>query len=412
MIDYYAANYQSPVEVNPTIASAESMVVPSTQKANVPWYQNPGVWSKIGAVGSALLPNNSTFRGFKEAGAYAANYHQAQQLDRTQKKMFANIAAGADPMEGIDSSWTQGLSPEQTMAVNKEGMDRAHQAREETNRDLLTQNTLATGQTYRDYTEQLTKKVEDELQQEELFKQHITDVAEGKVKSKYITPENVEYFKAAGPKKSNEIISEIVKQEEIAKRQGIKTEQVNLGDRIVLVNSQTGLPIQQWTVGQKPAGAGSLKPSAAIITKAENHAFQEMLPEMEKAWMQSLGKDAAAAQKFKDLKKLIGSADPLVAANARSQLISLTPDITNAYRLRVNDITESITSGKGIPPVKGADKAPVDKKILGPDGTPLPPPKPEELDKLVRELTKNGKVPTVEEVRNAYVKKFGNKGAK
>jgi hypothetical protein len=40
-----------------------------------------------------------------------------------------------------------------------------------------------------------------------MFEQHYKDVSEGNVESKYLTKDNAEFFKAIGPKRSNEIIS-------------------------------------------------------------------------------------------------------------------------------------------------------------------------------------------------------------
>lgn len=395
----YSEETLAPPAGTPTSASVEP-------EAKTPWYSNPGFWAKVGSIGSALVGERTPLG---QAGQVAAQYHNAMQLDQATRKVLANAAAGVDPMSGMDAASTMGLSADQITNLTKTGMVRQSELTKEGREAALAENTLATGAVSREYMGALKDKIEDELKQNAMFEQHIKDVSEGTVQSKYITPENAEFFKAVGPKRSNEIISEIVKQEEIAKRQGRKTEQVHLGDRIKLIYSDTGMPLAEWKVGAKPADEGSNKPNASLITKAENHAFQEMLPQMKEAYFKTFGKNEANARKFEDLKKLMGSPDPMVATNARNTLLSVSPDITNAYRLRVNHISDSLHKGQGVPPITGSDKGPVDRALP----TGIPEPKPEDLDSLVKELMKknNGKAPTIEQLRSAYIEKH-KKGGK
>ncbi len=342
------------------------------QPQRVPWYNNPGFWSKVGATGAALLPKWSPL---KSAGEYAASYHNAQQLDAAQRKVLANAAAGVDPMTDMTDADTMGLSAEQIANLTKTGMARQSELAKEGREAALAENTLATGISSRDYMKSLTDKANEELRQNAMFEQHIKDVSEGNVESKYITKENAEFFKAIGPKRSNEIISEIVKQEEIAKRQGKKTEQVHLGDRIKLVESATGLPIQEWKVGPKPADEGtSKKNTAGLISAANKQAFVDLYPEIEKEFYASFkGNKAEAAKKMQELKLMFDN--PNTSEGAMLKMRTMAPNTHNAFTVRSNEVLNSYESGKGTPPMSN---------LIGTPDQPRTSQNSKELEKIMK----------------------------
>lgn len=313
------------------------------------FWENPGFWAKVGEIGSALV-GRATPLG--RASEYAANYHNAQQFSDTQRKILANAAAGIDPMTGITNSDTMGLSAEQIDKMTKTGMTRQSDLAKEAREEKLAENTLLSGDISRKYTKALTDKLEEDAKQNEMFEQHVKDVSEGKIASKYITSENAEFFKAIGPKRSNEIISEIVKQEEIAKRQGRKTQQVQLGDRIKLVDSETGMPIQEWKVGPKPADTGTLKKNTAgLITAANKQAFVDLYPEIEKEFYASFkGKNAEAARKMQELKLMFEN--PNTSESAMMKMRTMAPNTLDAFTARSNEVLSSYEAGKGTPPLR------------------------------------------------------------
>ena len=316
---------------------------------NKAFWDNPGFWAKVGEIGSALVGSKTPLG---VAGKYAADYHNAQQFGETQRKILANAAAGVDPMTGITSSDTMGLSAEQIDKMTKTGLTRQSDLAKEERENKLAENTLLSGDISRKYTKALTDKVMEDLRQDEMFEQHIKDVSEGKVASKYITPENAEFFKAIGPKRSNEIISEIVKQEEIAKRQGRKTQQVQLGDRIKLVDSETGMPIQEWKIGPKPADAGTVKKNTAdLITAANRQAFVDLYPEIEKEFYASFkGNRAELARKMQELKLMFEN--PSTTEAAMLKMRSMAPKTLDAFTARSNEVLSSYEEGKGTPPLR------------------------------------------------------------
>lgn len=379
---YYMTDYKDANLENGASVVAPTQQTPQTTK--IPWYENPGFWSKVGATGAALLPK---WNRLKEAGEYAATYHQGQQLDRAQQRMFANVAAGRSPMEGFTEADTMGLDPKQITDLNKTGVERASALVKEEREGRLADSTINYQNITSGYQKKLEERVNRELQQEDMFVKYLDDVAEGRVESKYINKENLDMFRGLGAKRATAIIEEIVKQEEIAKRQGIKTEKIDLKNKIMLVNSQTGMPIQTWDVGVDPNKTASDSDKSWHFTQADTHAFREMLPTFKAAYFKTFGDNAATAEKFNKLAAMIG--DPQLGPGAISEIVSSAPiNMYNEYVARKNEIAKSLSRNEGIP----ERRAPIDSTGL---------PKAKQTPKEIESIVKN---PGFESTMNSAIK--------
>lgn len=342
----YIKNYED-------LGNATAKTDPILDTGKVPWYNNPGVWSKIGAVGAALLPQ---WNRLKAAGEYASGQHQSNQLNRAQQRMFANVAAGNAPMEGFTDADTMGLTPQQITDLNKTGVERQSALAREGREERQLQNTLETGVVSRNYTSKLAEQIDQELKQTDMFNNYIDDVAKGNIQSKYITPENAQFFKALGGKQSAKVISEIVQEEEKAKRLGRKTEQVNLGNKIMLVDSQTGLPINQWDVGAKPVDKEPKKNTAGLIEKAREESFVDLYPDLMTEIKSKLGGDEAKTMEaMKRIKLMFG--DPKTSGAAMMELRTLAPNSAGTFDARMNEVLGAFEKGEGKPPLR---KNPID----------------------------------------------------
>lgn len=349
---YYTGNYDSEKGVAPSTAPAP------TAEGNIPWYKNPGFWAKTGAVGAALLPK---WNRLKEAGEVASNYHQSVQLNRAQQKMLSNLAAGNDPMEGLTEQDTMGLNQQQVADLAKSGFERQAALSKLAMEERQTANTEKTGEAYRGYLGGLGEKTQFDImkekfqiqkleQDESLWNDYVGEVKEGKRKGDIITAENADMFRAIGSADGRKLISAIAKEREEAKNKGVPTQLVNAGDKIQLIDTRTGVPYYSVNVGAKP---GTEKgDSASIISKAEDIAFREMLPNIKARYFAKFGQNEKTAREFENLSRMIGSKDPMVAANARDMLIGQDKDTSDEFHRRVNRVNSSLKKGEGVPDVE------------------------------------------------------------
>jgi hypothetical protein len=381
----YASKFEEPIVDPALIAAADPNAIDPAQTAeainsgeqyagganrapaSLPWYNNPGFWSQVGGVGSALLSKSPyrSLQGLSAAGGVAANFHQGAQLDLANKRVQANVAAGLDPMQDMTEQETRGLSPEQVSGLSKLG---------ETQR--LLQSQLLTGESSRGYTDVLKQRgqqiIDEKNKQEENFSYMIDAVKSGQMKHDIITPENVDLFKSIGSDHAFDLIKEITKQTEIAKRQGDKVSHVNLGDKIMLFNDTKKIPIDTYPVGAKPKDGGNIPDKSWHISTADTEAFRRLSPMLEKAYLASFGTEEQqlAKKSYQDLTNMIS--DEKKGPGAINAILGkVGPTAYNEFVAHKNEIAASLAKTGQVPsynpPAEGAKN-----NTTAPDSTKIP----------------------------------------
>lgn len=393
-----------PPEVIPPV---ENTVVAPTSTAK-PWYDNSGFYAKLGAVGSALLPKDSPLG---KAGAYASNYHQAQQLDNANKNMLANVAAGKSPTEGLD---TTGLSAEQITGLNKSGLEQEKFKQDK----VMNASTLESGETNRRYQETMMRQVDQNIKLHQNKVTRWDDTIKGwedkTIKlPKFIPEDFLPVLKSMGSESGDALIKELMRESAANPQTTVVTDKK--GGKVHGVDTKTG--VIKWSVNTTPDRSGEGGTKVGFVSKGEEHAFSEMLPQLKESYYKSLGSNAEAAKSLAGVMAML--ADPMKAGQARATLIgAASKEQQKAYRTRVNEVSGSLHDSGEIPePGAGKTKVATPSTELPPVGTPghATLPQGQKVDmKLLREvgskLQKNLKRPaTAQELRDAYAEAAGGK---
>lgn len=337
----YASNFG-----DETLKAAPAPSEAQTQR--VPWYNNPGFWSKVGATGAALLPKWSPL---KSAGEYAASYHNAQQLDLAQRKVLANAAAGVDPMTDMTDADTMGLSAEQIANLNKTGMARQSELIKEEREGRLAENTLATGEAYREYTgiltEQAKQKMEEKTRLDENWATTLSGVESGTIKSKYITPDTLPLFKMLGREESEGVIKKMMEEQARFPKTHIQTDKEK--GEILGIDQENG--IVKWKVQVTPEKKGKEPEDQIGFNRLhKDMAIDDYYNHLLDEYVRTNASDPAAAEKFRQMWTTI---DPTGQKSGREILFSsASPELRQRIYSRIDEYNRKGDKGYGeLPPV-------------------------------------------------------------
>jgi hypothetical protein len=349
----YFKQFTGEPEVPASIVAPEA--TPAQQPTQTPWYNNPGFWSKVGGIGSALVGAKTPLG---QAAQYASQYHNAQQLDATTRKVMANAAAGTDPMTGIGTSETMGLMPDQITALNKEGVARQSALAEEERKGRVAESTIDYQKTIAD---QIKAKMEKEKTIEDNFNTTMDLVIGEKIKNKYVDAETAQILKGLGVEQGGKIYAELVAMKNKDPKITTYADQFD-GKLFVL---KDGALVKTYPIGKKPESSG-LPDKSWHFNVADAEAFRRLGPQIQEAYIKSFGtlEQQQAKKEFQNLMSLVS--DEQKGPQVINAILSrVGPDMYNTFIAHKNEIANSLAKTGSVPsfkqPIPDKTEIPVNK---------------------------------------------------
>ena len=345
----YFKQFTGEPEVPASIVAPEA--TPAQQPTQTPWYNNPGFWSKVGGIGSALVGAKTPLG---QAAQYASQYHNAQQLDATTRKVMANAAAGTDPMTGIGTSETMGLMPDQITALNKEGVARQSALAEEERKGRVAESTI-------DYQKTIADQIKEKMEKEKTLESNFTTtmdlVINGSIKNKYVDADTAQVLKGLGLKEGGEIYAKIVAAK--SKDPKINTyADVHDGKLYIL---KDGAVADTISIGKKPVTEKTPGEQIGFVKEHRNLAIADFYPQLKEEFLKG-SSDPAMAKQFDDLYTMVDAkTGEQVGLNKLYGMAS--PELKRNIMLRLDEYNNKPGGYGDIPPI-GA-------KIPKPTPTPV-----------------------------------------